>query len=242
MGLFSKKPKKRKEPELGEQRGMSFGRGELDSLRPFVMPPDRLPPGVAEGAPVALPGLVMATALFAGGRLDFVPVSSMSELGGTEAVWVRAMRNVENLDSLRVVRELCDATREDTELVTLMGDDPFVASRVAVLDWLVGQVHGAPPGYGVMVAVPSWHTLILHVVRGTGVLTAVETMALAAGHWFQTAEDNRGVSPDVYFVAPDRRAQRIAYPDADGKVVIDTTGLMGDMLFGPAPHGLGLKG
>ncbi|WP_030677609.1 hypothetical protein [Streptomyces cellulosae] len=238
MGLFSKKGK---QPEPGEQREMSFGRGELDSLRPFVMPPDRLPPGVAEGAPAALPGLVMATALFTGGRLDFVPVSSMNELGGTEAVWLRAMHNVENLDGLRVVREACDAAREDTELVTLSGNDPFVASRVAVLDWLVGQVHGAPPGYGVIVAVPSWHTLILHVVRGMGVLTAVETMALAAGHWFRTAQGDQGVSPHVYFVAPDHRTQRIAYPDADGKVIIDTTGLMGEMLFGPAPHGLGLK-
>jgi hypothetical protein len=238
MGLFSKKGKQSKP---GEQREMSFGRDELDSLRPFVMPPDRLPPGVAEGAPAVLPGLVMATALFTGSRLDFVPVSSMNELGGTEAVWARAMHNVENLDGLRVVREACDAAREDTELVTLSGDDPFVASRVAVLDWLVGQVHGTPSGYGVMVAVPAWHTLILHAVRGMGVLTAVETMAMAAGHWFRTAQGDQSVSPDVYFVAPGHRTQRVAYPDADGKVVIDTTGLMGGMLFGPAPHGLGLK-
>ncbi|WP_299532571.1 hypothetical protein [uncultured Streptomyces sp.] len=238
MGLFHKRGK---QPTPGEQRETSFGGAELDALRPFVVPPDGLPPGAAEGAPVALPGLVMATALFSGSRLDFLPVSSMDQLGGSEAVWRRAMYNVENLDGLRVVREACDAAREDTELVTLTGDDPFVASRVAVLDWLVGQVHGAPAGYGVMVAVPSWHTLILHVVRGVGVLTAVETMALAAGHWFRTAQGNQGVSPEVYFVAPDRRAQRVAYPDADGKVVIDTTGLMGDMLFGPAPRGLGLK-
>ncbi|MFH8470708.1 hypothetical protein, partial [Streptomyces sp. NPDC017991] len=71
--------------------------------------------------------------------------------------------------------------------------------------------------------------------------TAVETMAMAAGHWFRTAQGDQGVSPDVYFVAPDHRTQRIAYPDADGKVIIDTTGLMGEMLFGPAPHGLDLK-
>ncbi|WP_157874500.1 MULTISPECIES: hypothetical protein [unclassified Streptomyces] len=240
MGLFGNKGK---DPEPGEQRELAFAPGELaSSLRPFVMPPDRLPPGVAEGAPLALPGLVMGTALLAGGRLDFVPVSSMSELGGAEAVWGRAMRNVENLHGLRVVREACDAAREDTELVTLSGDDPFVASRVAVLDWLVSQVHGSPSRYGVMVAVPSWHRLILHVVSGMGVLTAVETMALAAGHWFRAEEGNQSVSPDVYYVAHDRRAQRVAYPDVSGKVTINTTGLMGEMLFGPAPHGLGLEG
>ncbi|MFF5728254.1 hypothetical protein [[Kitasatospora] papulosa] len=238
MGLFSRRGKR---PEPGKQREMSFGHGELDSLRPFVMPPDRLPPGVAEGAPVVMPGLVMATALFTSDRIDFVPVSFMNGLGGTEAVWVRAMCNVENLDGLRVVREACDATREDTELVTLSGDDPFVASRVAVLDWLVGQVHGIPSEYGLIVAVPSWHTLILHVVRGMGVLTALEPMALAAGHWFRNAQSDQGISPDVYFVAHDRRTQRIAYTDADGKVIIDTTGLMGEMLFGPAPHGLALE-
>lgn len=239
MGFLRKKDK---QPEPGERREMAFGRDELGLLRPFVMPPDRLPPGTADGAPVVLPGLVMATAAITDSGFGFMPVPSMNELGGPDAVWATAMRNVKTLDGLRIVREACDEAREDTELVTLSGDDPFVAARVSVLDWLVGQVHGAPSAYGVMVAVPTWHTLILHVVTGMGALTAVETMALATGHWFRTAEGERGISPDVYFVTPDHRTQRIAYPNDDGKVIIDTTGLMGDMLFGPPPHGLDLKG
>ncbi len=91
-----------------------------------------------------------------------------------------------------------------------------------------GQVDGVPPGYGLIVIVPSWHRLIRHVAR-CGALTTVETMALAAGDCSWNARGDQGVSPDAHFVAPDRRAQRIAYTDANG--IVNTIGLRGETLL-----------
>jgi hypothetical protein len=237
MSAFSKKRKQPAEPQ--EAR---FEQGELAAaLRPLVMPPDRLPAGVAEGAPAALPGLVMATAVRIGDQVNFVPVSAMASLGGPQTVWAQAMRNVENFDGFDVVREEIDADRTDTTLVTVAGDDPFVASRVVVLDWVTERVHEGSASHGVLVTVPALGKLVLHVVSGAGVLRAVEHMALVASHWFQEAGEQARISPDVYLVSPDRRAQRVAYPAPDGRITINTTGLFGEILFTPAPHGLGLQ-
>src|SRR4051794_15013957 len=100
------------------------------------MPPDRLPARAAEGAPAVLAGLVMGTAVRMADQVNFVPLSAMASLGGPQVVWAQAMRNVENFDGLDVVREEIDADRPDTTLVTIAGDDPFVASRVTMLDWV----------------------------------------------------------------------------------------------------------
>jgi hypothetical protein len=204
------------------------------------MPPDRLPPGAADGAPGILPGLVMATAIHSAGRVDFLPVASMASVGGTDAVWAQALRNVETLDGLDVVREEVAADRRDTTLITISGADPFVASRVAVLPWVLARVEAGPTPYGVLVAVPTLGKLVLHVVAGAGVLTVAETMALAAEHWFGQASGHEGVSPDVYLVSPDGHAQAVAHPSATGGVTVNTTGLFGEVLFSPPPRGLGL--
>src|SRR5215470_2841623 len=75
-----------------------LGRGELAILlRPLVIPSDRLPPAVGQGAPEPLPGLVMATAVRRGDQVDFVPTSSMGDLGGADVVWATAKKNVESL-------------------------------------------------------------------------------------------------------------------------------------------------
>lgn len=205
------------------------------------MPPDRLPVGAAEGAPVVLPGLVMATAVRMGDQVNFVPMSSILELGGTEVVWATAMKNVENLNGLQVIREAFDPDRADTEVVTIWSDDPFVASRIVVLDWLVEHIYGMPAVHGALVAVPSTTRLILHVVSGVGVLKAAKDMVSPAVHWFETAGTHERISPDVYLVSPDRRAQRVAYATDDDRIYVNTTGLFGEILFGPPPAGLGLK-
>ncbi len=183
----------------------------------------------------------MATAVFRDGRIDFLPVAFMPELGGADVVWDQAMRNVEQLDGLQVIREAGQPGRDDTDLVTISGSDPFIASRVVVLDWLTERLFGGPARHGVVVALPTWRKLILHPVTGIGVLSTLQSVALAADHWFHEAPGNDGVSPDVYLVLPDRRAQRVAYNDPAQGLVVNTTGLLGEVLFGPPPGGLGVK-
>lgn len=203
----------------GEPRYVNFGEGELAAgLRPYVMPPNRLPAEVANGAPVILPGLVVATVVCRGNQVDYLPTWSILELGGRQ-VWARAIENVRNLDEVQVIRELDIVGRDDTELVTMRANDPFVASRVTVLDWLVEQLYAAPAPNGVLVAVPRRTQLVLHVPTGIGVLKVVETMATVAKHWFETAEEEQ-ISPDVYFASHDEGVQRVTI-QGETKTMID---------------------
>jgi hypothetical protein len=171
----------------------------------------------------------MATALHVDDQVHILPAASLHDLGGAQAVWRQALQNVENLENVQIVREDVDSGRDDTGLVTLTSADPFVASRVAVLAWLELQLHGSASPHGVLVAIPHLRKLMLHAIRGPGVLLAVETMGLVAHHLFDTAPEAVAISSDVFFVAPDGRAQRATYLRND-KVHVDLTKLLGETL------------
>jgi hypothetical protein len=104
MALFGGKDKPL---QPGQPAEAAFKAGELvRALRPFVMPVKRLPPGVADGAPVVLPGMVMATAVVrGGGGFDFLPMAIIQDLDGTGPVGAQAMKNIENLDGFDMIRE-----------------------------------------------------------------------------------------------------------------------------------------
>lgn len=78
----------------------------------------------------------MAIAVQIGDRLSFMPISSMTGLGGAATIWDAALRNAENLTGLQVIREQLDPDRSDTAIVTLKANDRFVASRLAIPHWL----------------------------------------------------------------------------------------------------------
>jgi hypothetical protein len=234
--------KKARDQAPAERAGEAqSGLGELESaLRPLVMVPDQLPPDVVQGAPEALPGLVMATAVRRGDQVDFVPTFSMSELGGPNVVWARAKKNVENLHGVQIGREPVDPSRDDTEVVYLWGEDPFVASRVTVLNWLIEELRLAPAAHGALVALPHIRSLMLHVVKGAGVLMVHQSMAALAAQRFARPGVLQPISPDIYFVAPDGRGQRVSRSGPD-RMELDVTGAFGEVLFGPSPRGLGLS-
>lgn len=219
-----------------------FGQGELaTALRPLVMASDRLPPGVVQGAPQPLPGLVMATAVRRGDQVDFVPTFSMGDLGGADVVWATAKKNVESLHGVQIGREPVDPSRDDTDVVYLWGEDPFIASRVTVLSWLIEQLGLAPATHGALVALPHIRSLMLHVVRGAGVLKVQQAMAALAAQRFARPGVQQPISPDIYFVAPDGRGQQVSR-DSANRMELYVTGAFGEVLFGPPPRGLGLRG
>jgi hypothetical protein len=207
----------------GDQRPEPIA-GIGPKLRGYVAPVAQLPAAAADGAPAVLPGLVMATAVFDGDRVDFVPAASMAALGGTDVVWRQAMRNLETLEGIDIVREKVLANRDDTTLFTLSGTDPFIGSRAAVFEWLVEELTGAGSiAHGLLIAVPSRHRLVLHVISGPGAVQVAETMALAVHHLHQTAGD-AAISRWVYFVTPDRHAQQVSF-ERDGGIVFHATDL-----------------
>jgi hypothetical protein len=211
----------------GDRSGTGAGIG--GKLRGYVAPPVRLPAGVADGAPSVLPGLVMAIAVYQGDRVDFVAPASMGVMGGTEAVQRQALANLENLTGIDVVREEVMPERGDTTLFTLSGADPFVGSRVAVYEWLVEELTGVPViENGLLVAIPSRHRLVLHAMSGPGAVKVGEIMALSANHHYGAA-GGAAISPWLYLVTPDRRAQRVS-KDQGGQLVFEATELFAEAL------------
>lgn len=80
-----------------------------------------------------------------------------------------------------------------------------------------------------LVAVPRWHLVLLHIVRGAGTLTAMKAMAQAARGEAESVPERGRVSEDVFFVAPDWRAQRVTYGVGE-RIAADTRRLLGEHL------------
>jgi hypothetical protein len=233
---------KKKQP-APDAREASFGPGQLArALRTYVVRPDTLPAVIAEGARPILPGLVMVPAVERGDEINFLPPSSVADLGGADALLLAGRDNLRQLDHLTVARERVVERAADTEIVTVAGNDPFVASRVADLMWVLGQLEGGGQPLGTLVSVPVRTRLHYHVVRGPGVLRVASDLALVADHLFAGADENEAVSPQVWYIAADGRCQSIVRTTPDGKIAIDADGLLADLLHQPPPAGLGLRG
>jgi hypothetical protein len=71
--------------------------------------------------------------------------------------------------------------------------------------------------------------MLLHIVRGAGTLTAMKAMAQAARGEVESVPERGRVSEDVFFVAPDWRAQRVTHR-AGERIAADTRGLLGEHL------------
>jgi len=202
-------------------------------LRPFVSAPDRLPAGAAGGAPEVLPGLVAAVAVHRGDQVDFVAWSSMAELGGPAAAWKTAVGNLRRLSPMTVSRVETVEGQTDSVVFQLRARDPFGASRVCDLAGLLARTGVDAAPHGVLIAAPSWHRVLLHVITGPGVLAALRFMAESARTVNDKAPRPQRVSPDVYFVGPAGATQTVASSDGAEGLILDTEGELGTVLFGP---------
>lgn len=227
----------------------------ISQLRPYVAPPSLLAPNIAEGAPEILPGIVLAIAIDMGNQVNFMPVSSMVELlpkdqpdrtiKGPEFARRVAIENLRKLPLPPVHITQTAPGRPDSEVILLEQQDSFVASRITFLNELVDRVAGRKPRpHGILVSIPRRRTVLLHVLSGLGVLTAMRAMAISTRGLFDSSTQSR-LSPNVYYVAPDGSAETIAFPDKADGVVIQTIGRLKDVLYGPdglLPKGLEHEG
>jgi hypothetical protein len=227
----------------------------ISQLRPYVSPPKLLAPNIAEGAPEILPGIVLAVAIDMGSQVNFMPVSSMVELlpkdqpdrdiKGPEFTRLVAIENLRKLPLPPVHTTQTSPGRPDSEVILLEQQDSFVASRITFLNDLVDRVAGHKPRpYGVLVSIPRRRTVLLHVLSGLGVLTAMRAMAISTRSLFDSSTQSR-LSPNVYYVAADGSAETVAFPDKADGVVIQTIGRLKDVLYGPdglLPKGLEHEG
>jgi tetratricopeptide (TPR) repeat protein len=218
----------------GHEMGIEDLPAFLRLLYPFPVSPARLPAGAATGAPLVLPGLVMATAIFRGSQVDFLSPSSMRDLGGEALIRSMATANLRSLAPARVRAYQVSGQPADCVIHCLWTTDPFTPARMCDIDSLLRAVPDARQApYGLLLAVPAYNLGYLHIPRDPSVLSALAAMASAAKAHYDSIQETVKVSPDVFFIAPDGQAQQVTHPGKDGKMLIKVEGLIANTLIGP---------
>jgi len=188
-------------------------------------------------APEVLPGVLAVAALdYPTHVSELLADERLAALGGWEAVREVAWANLRRLPPPERQDLHGDPDDDDSVVHVLTTDDFFGASRVLLLDEVLAGLGVERPSHGVLLAVPNRHLLAVHVLRGPGVVAAVDVLVrLAAG---EHAGRPGPVSSHVYFRAADGRAQQVTSVDDDGATVVrvdgplaeafDALGLLGD--------------
>jgi len=145
-------------------------------------------------------------------------VFDLAPLGGWAAVGPVAMAN---LSRLPLPDHEAVATRRGATVHLLSSEDMFGASRLLILDHLLGALRIPASPFGTLVAVPHRHLLAVHVLEGANVVPALDTLVALA----RSGVDAAGpVSPEVYFRATDGGLQRVTSTAADGTVTVEVDG------------------
>ncbi|AEV84270.1 hypothetical protein ACWT_3247 [Actinoplanes sp. SE50] len=204
----------------------------IGRLRPFVLARAVVPAGAAAVGEM-LPGLVATLGVDMGGQVNFVPTATVEALGGLRAAWKAAVTNLTRLPAMSVGSLEATAGHPDSVIYELHSTDPFGASRVCHLDGLLATAKVAGSRHGLLVALPTWYTVLLHVLTGPGVLAALNVMGKAASAEHAAASGPKAVSPDVFFVNSAGKAETVVYSDSMDGLVVNTNGLIKESLFGP---------
>ena len=171
------------------------------------------------------PGLVEVLALDLPDSVAVFRDEHVESCGGLPALRAVGMVNLarEPVDHHKVVN-----TPEGAELHAFTGNSMFVASKVLLLEDLLGDVLGlTETPDGVLVALPNRHELVLHVPRDASAVHALHTLA---GYTAETFAETPGpLSPYVYWW---RKGTFVQITDADstGAVRVDVPVELGEVL------------
>jgi hypothetical protein len=151
-----------------------------------------LPPEWTVAAPEFLPGLLAVPATQENGM-----VAMHLDPADFGMSWPEAQRI--GLANLRRLTDTVEYAEYDGVRVAVLSGSSFAASRALVLDTVLREsLHVENPPYGVLVALPVRHLLLVHVVRDLSVITALSMMLHLTGHAHD--EEPGPLSPWVYLV------------------------------------------
>ena len=178
-------------------------------------------------APEVLPGVLAVAALdYPTHVSELLSDERVDELGGWEAVREVAWSNLRRLPAPARQDLHGDPDRQDGTVHVLTSEDFFGASRLLLLDELLAGLGVERPAHGVLLVVPNRHLLAVHVLRGPGVVAAVDVLVrLAAG---EHAGRPGPVSPHVYFRAADGRTQQVTRVQDDGTTAVQVEGALAE--------------
>jgi hypothetical protein len=151
-----------------------------------------LPPEWTVSAPEFLPGLLAVPATQENGM-----VAMHLDPADFGMSWPEAQRI--GLANLRRLTDTVEYAEYDGVRVAVLSGSSFAASRALVLDTVLREsLRVENPPYGVLVALPVRHLLLVHVVRDLSVITALSMMLHLTGHAHD--EEPGPLSPWVYLV------------------------------------------
>ncbi len=208
----------------------------LEQARAILLPKIRMvqdiPAPVPDYAPEVLPGVLAVAALdYPTHVSELLADARIEELGGWDAVREVAWQNLRQLPAPARQDVAADPERDDATVHVLTSTDFFGASRVLVLDEVLAGMGIERPSHGVLVCVPNRHLLALHVLRGVGVVAAMNVMVqLARGE----CDGRPGpVSPHVYYRAVDGQTQQVTRVDPEqGSIAVEVTGPLQEAFVG----------
>ncbi|WBB61211.1 hypothetical protein O7599_01225 [Streptomyces sp. WMMC500] len=186
-------------------------------LRPFIVPEETAFRHSLTDAEPVLPGLVRTVVVDHDGEFGHLP-RSLPAAFSPSSQWLHetAVENLRALPPPELRTISADKARTDADLLVMQSADVYGASRFSCFpDLLADATGGAPVEHGVLVAMPDWHSLVLHVISGPGAAAAMKLMAQVGRTWIGGAKRERQLVPDVFYVAADGRSQVVARIEGD---------------------------
>lgn len=160
-----------------------------------------------------LPGVL---ALLAEDRPDLVVEFFSAERVGIPDPWKIAR---DNLRALPAPEHQVVGDDPGGDVHVFATDDFFGASRLLVLPDLLATIGARIPDAGVFVAVPNRHLLLVHLPVGPAVVGAMNWMLTVATREYPEAPGP--VSPHLYHLTADLRAQQVSRRDPDGTTAME---------------------
>ena len=197
--------------------------GPIDPSTVFLscQPREALPGPLAPALTEVLPGIVLVPAVDRPTSVEklFGEGERTRPLGGLAGLVELGRRN---LARVRFEQEaiVVDHERPDSVVVAIGADDPYAAGRLGVLDAVVPAAHRGD--VGIVVAAPHQGLLLVHAIRGAGMVPALNGMLRFARAQYASAP--RALSPHLYFIDADGGVQRITGPVADSELGIRVEG------------------
>ena len=160
-----------------------------------------------------LPGIVLIPAVDHPNRVEKIVADNerTRPLGGSAGMLDLGRRNLARAPFFQN-HSVLSQNQPDSIVTLITAPDPYVAGRLGVLDTVIPDF--ARGTIGIVVAVPAQEAMLIHVIRGPGLVVALNAMVpFAVSHY---ESDPHPLTPQLFFIGPDGDTQQITRTDPDG--------------------------
>jgi hypothetical protein len=194
--------------------------------RMTLRPIKDLPQHLDFDSPSGLPGIVALPAIDHPGHVaEMMGVDRVREYADPDAFRTRAVANLRELPPpLDVMTHTPIDDQPDSEVALLVFDDYYGAARALVLDHVLREfLKVESPVHGCVIGLPTRQHLLVHVVRGSGVLAAIPYLVSLADGLY--TEEPGPITNELYYVPWLGPSQQITRHD-NGEVHILVDGAL----------------